>query len=71
MLYDKTLYSIVIYPYKAFQEANKKPLHGAESKNWCKSMCNLLLTKATELEHDVAYQELAETLQLNGSLLAV
>jgi site-specific DNA recombinase len=35
MLYDKTLSSIVIYPYKAFQEANKKPLHGAESKNWC------------------------------------
>jgi hypothetical protein len=71
VLYNKTLSSTVIYPYTAFQDVNKKALSGLKVQNWCSSLCNLLLSKATELEQDVLYQELAETLQLNGSLLAV
>ena len=50
---------------------NRKAPEGAKGTIWCSSICNLLLEKATELEHDVLYQELAETLQLDGSLLAV
>ena len=35
VLMDKKLALEVIYPYKAFQEVNKKPQDEAENTNWC------------------------------------
>ena len=46
-------------------------LGGHSAYAWCKSLCSLLLKQATELEHDVAFAELADALQLKGDLLAV
>jgi hypothetical protein len=71
MLYDKTLSIKLINTYKAFKELNDNGITGTENANWCKSLCNQLTSKATELEQDIAFQELVDVLQLNGGLLAV
>jgi hypothetical protein len=70
-LYNKSLSYTVNDPYKAFIELNKKDPEGSDSHLWCKSIRNLLLQKANELESDVAFSELVESLQLKGDLLAV
>jgi hypothetical protein len=70
-LFDKTLRSIVISPYKEASLLNRKAPEGAKSAIWCAEQHDLLLSKATELNDDVAFSELVAGLQLNGSLLAV
>ena len=57
--------------YEALAQANKKPQDGAKSQNWCASICNTLTATATELEQDVAFNELVETFSLSGDLLSI
>jgi hypothetical protein len=71
VLYDKKLSLQVIYPYKAFIQLNENYKDDSNNTKWCKSLCNLLLKQATELEHDVAFGELVDVLGLKGDLLAV
>ena len=71
ILYDKKLTLNVINTYKAFIELNEKGTTGTDNANWCNTLASLLTTKANELERDELFSELAEALQLNGSLLAV
>jgi hypothetical protein len=70
VIYDKTLSIKLINTYESFSLLNRKPPEGGETANWCNKLCDLLTAKATELEQDVLFQSLVDTLQLDGSLLA-
>ena len=56
---------------RAIAALNRKAPEGANMQNWCSAICSLLLEHATELQHDSAFTELAESLNLRGDLLAV
>jgi Asp-tRNA(Asn)/Glu-tRNA(Gln) amidotransferase B subunit len=70
-LYDKQFLISVSNTYKAFIQLNKKDPEGSNNANWCNTLTNLLTAEATELEGDVLFAELVDTLQLDGSLFAV
>ena len=61
----------LINTLQGFYIANKKEPNGSNSQNWCSSLINQLTSKARELEHDAAFIELAELLNLDGNLLSV
>jgi hypothetical protein len=69
-MYDKRLSYDLIYPYKAFAEINKKPQNEANDESWCQ-LATVLTTQATSLEDSPLLQDLVESFELAGELLAV
>jgi hypothetical protein len=71
-LYNRSLSYTLNDPYKGFVEINKKGSAEPNSQLWCKSsgFLRTLEKAAVELEQDVLFQSLADTLQLDGQLLA-
>ncbi len=62
---------LILISMPAFIEINKKPRTEADSTNWCNTLTKLLASKAMELQGDVAFAELVESLQSRGGLLAI
>jgi hypothetical protein len=70
-LYDKQLTIKLSNTYEGLKEFDSLNTSVSSKYNWCNTLTRLLTSKATELEHDVAFAELVESLQLRGDLLAI
>jgi hypothetical protein len=69
-LKDKKLSYILNDPFKAIVEAKKKSLSAHNSNTWCQ-LATVLTTQATSLEDSPLLQDLVESFELAGELLAV
>ena len=74
-LYNKTLSYTLNDPYKGFIELNKKCLDEPDSQLWCTKtdvtlLADTLIVAATENSDNYLLQELAETFELDSSLLS-
>jgi site-specific DNA recombinase len=70
-LNDKKLSYTVNDPYRTIAETKKNPNITAGGSLWCDKLSNQLTSKAIELEQNIVFQELVDSLQLNGELLSV
>jgi site-specific DNA recombinase len=70
-LYDKQLTIKLSNTYEGLKEFDSLNTSVSSKYNWCNTLTRLLTSKATELEHDVAFAELVELLQLRGDLITI
>ena len=74
-MYDKTLSYTVTQPYKSFIDIKKDPPFEIKDGSWCHSpylnqTVDTLVDSAIRLQGDYLLQDLAETFNLSGELLA-
>jgi hypothetical protein len=70
-LYDKRVSFTLSDPYNAFSLLNRNYEDDSKNDLWCDKLSNQLTSRAIELEQNVSFQELVDSLSLNGELLSV